>query len=122
MQTNIRGVNEVVVAAVAAAAQPSDWFALLDQQQRWVHLQRGELGEIPERLLDIQSNASSDLVSDVLRRGARHETVRTFDDPQLGPRIFEYQFRPLNDDDGVAAVVISCNEATARRATQQASR
>ena len=122
MQTNVRAVNDVVVAAVTAAARPSDWFALLDQQQRCVHLQRGELGEIPEQLIDMQHGDSSDLVGDVLRRGSRHQAVRVYDDPYLGPRIFEYQFRPLNDDAGVAAVVISCSEATARRATLQAAR
>jgi PAS domain S-box-containing protein len=122
MQTNVAAVNEGVVAAIAAASQPSDWFALLDQQQRWVHLQRGELGEIPEQLIGMRGGDSQDLVTDVLRRGACHQTTRIFDDPQLGRRTFEYQFRPLNDDVGVAAVVIRCSESTARRATQQAAR
>jgi signal transduction histidine kinase len=135
MQTSIRAVNNAVVAAVAAASDPSDWIALLDEQQHCVHLQRGELGEIPEKLIGMQrgesgnfvangrdSDLAYDLVTDVLRRGAHHEVVRVYDDPQLGPRIFEYQFRPWSGDAGVAAVVISCNEATAQRATMQAAR
>ncbi len=122
MQTNVPAVNEGVVAAIAAASQPSDWFALLDQQQRCVHLQRGELGEIPEQLIGMQRGDSHDLLNDVLRRGACHQTTRIFEDPQLGRRTFEYQFRPLNDDIGVAAVVIRCSESTGRRATQQAAR
>ncbi len=122
MQTSIPAGNDGVVAAIAAASQPSDWFALLDQQHRCVHLHRGELGEIPEQLIGMRRGDSHDLVNDVLRRGARHQTTRVFDDPQLGRRTFEYQFRPLNDDIGVAAVVIRCSESTARRATQQAAR
>lgn len=122
MQTSVPAVNEGAVAAIAAASQPSDWFALLDQQQRCIHLHRGELGEIPEQLIGMQRGDSHDLVNDVLRRGACHQTTRIFEDPQLGRRTFEYQFRPLNDDIGVAAVVIRCNESTARRATQQAAR
>ena len=122
MQTNEPAVNEGVVAAIAAASQPSDWFALLDPQQRCVHLHRGELGDLPEQLIGIQQGASRDLVNDVLRRGACHRTTRIYEDPQLGRRTFDYQFRPLSGDLGVAAVVIRCSESTARRATQQAAR
>ena len=122
METSIRSVDGAVLAAVAASVNPSDWFALLDQQQQCLHLQRGALGDIPERLIGMLRGDSNELVSDVLRRGAQQDTVRVFDDPQLGPRIFEYQFRPLNDSAGVAAVVISCNEATAQRAARRAGR
>ncbi len=122
MQTNFQAVNDTVVAAVAAAARPSDWLALLDQQQHCIHLQRGALGDIPEKLIGITVGASKDLVSNVLHHGTSHQTERIFDDPQLGPRIFEYQFRPLMDASGVAAVVVRCNESTAQRAILQAAR
>lgn len=122
MQTSVPAINERVVAAIAAAAPTSEWFALLDRQQRCVHLQRGELGDLPEQLIGIQQGNSHDLVNDVLRRGSSHQTTRIYEDPQLGRRTFEYLFRPLNDGLGVAAVVIRCSESTARRATQQAAR
>ncbi|MCS6947928.1 MAG: histidine kinase [Steroidobacteraceae bacterium] len=122
LDRNNGALDQSIVAAIAAATAPSDWFALIDPQQRCVHLQRGELGDIPERLIGVRTGESQTLIGDVLRDGARRETIRVFDDPQLGPRTFAYQFRPLIDQLGVAAVLVSCNETTAARANVQAAR
>lgn len=118
------------VAAALAVGRPAEWFAVFDQGDRCVYLQRGDLGEIPEQLLGLRSvepanSATSDvseLVGSVLERAALRDTVQVFDDPQLGPRVFEYQIRPVKDGAKACATVVSCTETTARRAHAHALR
>ncbi len=117
-----------VVASTVGAAE---WFALLDRDLRCVHLHRGALGRIPERLLGVPANdaPATDLSAQarqiavsVIEDGDSHEAELTFEDPRFGPRRFEFEFRPLRTGDGVVGVLVRSSESTNRRTHARAMR
>jgi len=109
-----------VVASTVGAAE---WFALLDRDLRCVHLHRGALGRIPERLIGVPgveaavdlSAQARELAGTVMADGDPQETEISFDDPRFGPRRFEFEFRPLRSGDGVVGVLVRSSESTNRR-------
>ena len=110
-----------VVASTVGAAE---WFALFDRDLRCVHLHRGALGRIPERLiglgsleaaaLDLSSQAR-ELAGIAMTDGDAQDTEITFDDPRFGPRRFEFEFRPLRSGDDLVGVLVRSSESTNRR-------
>ncbi len=110
-----------VVASTVGAAE---WFALLDRDLRCVHLHRGALGRIPERLLGLRgadiaapdlSSPARELAGSVMTEGDAEEAEIAFDDPRFGPRRFEFEFRPLRSAEGVVGVLVRSSESTNRR-------
>ncbi len=108
---------------VASTVGSAEWFALLDRDLRCVHLHRGALGRIPERLIGVRSLEAAvdlsaqarELAGTAMTDGDPQETEISFDDPRFGPRRFEFEFRPLRSGDGVVGVLVRSCESTNRR-------
>ena len=118
---------------VASTVGASEWFALLDRDLRCVHLNRGALGRIPERLIgvaDADSGTAAMALSaqarlyagTVIEDGGPQDTEISFEDPRFGPRRFEFEFRPLRSGEGVVGVLLRSTESTHRRTHARAMR
>ena len=121
-----------VSAALVASVGTSGWFALFDARRQCVRLHRGALGGVPERLLGLLPVDSArapaltavldttGLVATVIDSGQSFDRQCVFDDPRVGPRVFEFQFRPVVAERRVTGAMIRSTESTGHIARNRA--
>ena len=120
--------SAAVDAALSSAQSAAQWYAVFDRSGHCLVSRRGRLGPLPEQILgmseslQLEGGDSRRILSQVIESGRAQDFRQLFADARFGPRIFEFNFRPLTHRQRVFGALVQSTECTGRRTDAAASR
>jgi signal transduction histidine kinase len=120
--------SAAVDAALSSSQSAAQWYAVFDRSGRCLVSRRGRLGPLPEQILgmgessQLESGDSRRILAQVIESGRAQDFRQLVADARFGPRIFEFNFRPLTHRQRVFGALVQSTECTGRRSDAAASR
>lgn len=120
--------SAAVDAALSSSQSAAQWYAVFDRSGHCLVSRRGRLGPLPEQILGMSETSglerddSRRILAQVIESGRAQDFRQLVADARFGPRIFEFNFRPLTHRQRVFGALVQSIECTGRRTDAAASR